>query len=345
MREAWQRLFVSSFYLLASGVGCQYRPPDSWDTFASYGIAPELWQPPSASPDWRWIVFSSPRTGRFDIYRVSFDGGTLQRLTEAPQFECNPVFCPTGEKIFYQREFGGWRTLWVMDSDGSNERQLLGGDRKHYAVVDVSSNGERLLVQRSWSAGGLGLVGDVVVFDLRRRAIVATLPEASHAVFAGDGDVIALNRSSAHGIWLYARNGSQMRRIVKRGGYPLFTSDGRIVYHDVEDEKEGVGFATYILDPRNGSKRSLGYTSFPTVTSFAKLAWLPLDHRQVLEVLDIETGSRRSVAIPGTHASRPRACPGRDGVLLKTWSDSHPAGEIHYICFSDFRIRHICSVQ
>jgi Tol biopolymer transport system component len=100
------------------------------------------------SPDGRRIVFTSLKDGDLDIYTMNVDGTDVRRLTTTPGYDGGPWWSPDGTKIVYR----AWHPadsalasyqallrdrlvrpnrmeLWVMDADGSNQRQItqLGG--------------------------------------------------------------------------------------------------------------------------------------------------------------------------------------------------------------------------
>lgn len=101
------------------------------------------------SPDGRTIVFTSLRDGDLDIYTMHVDGTHLRRLTRTLGYDGGPFFSPDGKHIVYR----AWHPptasdsadylallrqnlvrptrmeIWVMDSDGGNQRQVtsLGG--------------------------------------------------------------------------------------------------------------------------------------------------------------------------------------------------------------------------
>lgn len=103
----------------------------------------------TVSPDGRRIVFTSLKDGDLDIYSMNVDGTNVRRLTSAPGYDGGPFFSPDGKHIVYRAHhppdsasLAAYRTLlgdrmirpnrmeiWVMDADGSNQRQItaLGG--------------------------------------------------------------------------------------------------------------------------------------------------------------------------------------------------------------------------
>ena len=101
------------------------------------------------SPDGKTIVFTSLRNGDLDIYTMDVRGGNLKRLTHTLGYDGGPFFSPDGKQIGYRAyhpqtaaDSSEYRALiaqnlvrpvrmdiWVMDADGSNQRQVtsLGG--------------------------------------------------------------------------------------------------------------------------------------------------------------------------------------------------------------------------
>ncbi len=92
-------------------------------------------------PDWSAdgkIVFSSNRSGNYDIYVVNADGSGLKRLTNDPLDEVFPSWSADGTKIVYVKGwfYGGswfWQSdvnsgeIWIMDADGSNQVKIADG--------------------------------------------------------------------------------------------------------------------------------------------------------------------------------------------------------------------------
>jgi Tol biopolymer transport system component len=103
----------------------------------------------TVSPDGNRIVFTSTRDGDLDIYTMSVDGSDVQRLTTTVGYDGGPFYSHDGSMIVYRAWHpetpdgeADYRALlaantvrpsrmeiWVMDADGSNQRQItnLGG--------------------------------------------------------------------------------------------------------------------------------------------------------------------------------------------------------------------------
>jgi len=100
------------------------------------------------SPDGKRIVFTSLKDGDLDIYTMNVDGTDVRRLTTTEGYDGGPWWSPDGTQIVYRawhpvdsalttyRELLAQRLvrpnrmeLWVMNADGSNQRQItrLGG--------------------------------------------------------------------------------------------------------------------------------------------------------------------------------------------------------------------------
>lgn len=91
-----------------------------------------------------WIVFTSTMDGDIELYKMREDGTQLTRLTRAPGYDGGAFFSHDGKRIVYRAsrpktpgELADYEALlkeglvrpttleiWVMDADGSNQRQV-----------------------------------------------------------------------------------------------------------------------------------------------------------------------------------------------------------------------------
>ena len=100
------------------------------------------------SPDGSTLVFTSLKDGDLELYSMSVDGSSVRRLTNTPGYDGGAFFSPDGRQIVYRSwhptgdDLRAYQELlsqglvrpnrmeiWVMNSDGSNQRQItqLGG--------------------------------------------------------------------------------------------------------------------------------------------------------------------------------------------------------------------------
>jgi Tol biopolymer transport system component len=149
------------------------------------------------------IVFSSSRTGNFELYSVRADGSGLGQLTRSSTQDARAAFSPDGRRILFMRfaELDPFYIgdLWVMYADGREQRRLsrfasdpawspdsrwiaYSGNGKSVAdafpLVIVSPDGRRRRVIRgryygpSWSPDGKRLVVTTDAVDDRTDLVV-----------------------------------------------------------------------------------------------------------------------------------------------------------------------------
>lgn len=79
---------------------------------------------PSLSSDGKWILFTSNRTGSYQIFRMDLKGRLVEQLTFINANCGAPHFSHDGKKITYFSDQNGNYDLYMMDSSGKNIVQL-----------------------------------------------------------------------------------------------------------------------------------------------------------------------------------------------------------------------------
>lgn len=83
------------------------------------------------SPDGKWMVYTGGRKekpddkgDKYDIYKISADGGEEIRLTNSPGLSDGPEFTPDGQYIYFTSTRGGLMQIYRMKPDGSAQEQV-----------------------------------------------------------------------------------------------------------------------------------------------------------------------------------------------------------------------------
>ena len=76
------------------------------------------------SLDGKFLVYTGGRKGKFDVYKISVDGGEEVRLTNSDGLNDGPEYAPDGKFIYFNSSRTGRMQLWRMHPDGSNQEQV-----------------------------------------------------------------------------------------------------------------------------------------------------------------------------------------------------------------------------
>lgn len=214
---------------LLAGAACIAAPlaaqepdakPEKWDIEAPKGatirqvpIATDegTWMDVDVSPDGRSLAFSLLG----DIYTMPITGGTPTRIAAGMAWEVHPRFSPDGTRIAFTSDRGGGDNIWVMNSDGSDKRQITMEDFRLLNQPSWSPDGQfiaakkHFTTERSLGTGEIWLYhvsggGGVQVIE---RANEALQKELGEPIFALDGSAIYFTRNTTPGnIFEYAQD-------------------------------------------------------------------------------------------------------------------------------------------
>ncbi len=94
---------------------------------------------PSVSPDGRFVVFVSDRTGNDHVWRMDIDGGNPIQLTNGIG-EKNPQCSPDGSWVVYQLAFGK-TGVWIAPTSGGEPKHLVDQPTRG---ISVSPDGNQI---------------------------------------------------------------------------------------------------------------------------------------------------------------------------------------------------------
>ena len=79
---------------------------------------------PVYSPDGKWLLFTSNRSGNLDIWRRDRATGELRRLTDHEADDWDPALSPDGQRLLFSSNRTGKFQIWIAEADGSSPRQV-----------------------------------------------------------------------------------------------------------------------------------------------------------------------------------------------------------------------------
>ena len=122
------RVFVAN----ADGTDVRLLTPDAPSYFHGW------------SPDGKWLAFVGRRDGKFELFRVSADGGKEERLTAEGGYDDGPEYSPDGRHIWFNSTRTGLMQVWRMETDGSNPTQMVHEDANCW-FPHVSPDGKQVV--------------------------------------------------------------------------------------------------------------------------------------------------------------------------------------------------------
>lgn len=195
---------------------------------------------------WSWNLTSKTS----DIWKMRADGTVKTKLTTDGSFKGPPMWSPRGDRIAYTGNLTGNMEIYIMNTDGSSQRQITTGHTPQYWVesrVTWHPDGERLYFQVTTfplPPRTLTKIPDDVAFveifmiDVDMEYEINLTPNLHENVRSvnPDGKKLACIslRSPNYGVWVMNDDGSNQVRLTWDGEgdrAPRFSPDGqKIVY-------------------------------------------------------------------------------------------------------------------
>ncbi len=176
--------------------GSDLRRVTHYDVYTAEGVI---------SPDGKRVVFTSLKDGDLDIYTMNVDGSDVRRLTTTVGYDGGPWWSPDGSRIVYRAHHPKDSTelaqytellaqgmirpskveLFVMDADGSNQRQVTALGGANFGP-SWSPDGSRIIFSSNFEAPRSGNF-DLFIVDAAESMADASKLErvTTHPTFDG----------------------------------------------------------------------------------------------------------------------------------------------------------------
>jgi gamma-glutamyltranspeptidase len=196
-------------------------PTGQWTQLTS---GPAWDREPAWSADGSSIVFSSDRSGNFDLWRVAATGGEPERLTTSPFSDGQPSVARDGRIIFVRGRLGA-ASLWVRQPDGSESR--LTKDRVAEQWPAVSADGARVAYVAI--ADGTHRL-HVRSLDGGRDTVILTDPRIERPAWSPAGDRVTWTASGARGaVYVTPADGRYVNLVSARHAESAWSPDGKSI--------------------------------------------------------------------------------------------------------------------
>jgi serine/threonine-protein kinase len=203
------------------------------------------------SPDGRWLVFDSNRSGNYDIWRMPTDGGEAVQLTTDPSSDFAPRWSRDGRAIAFHSMRHGNRDIFTINPDGTGELRR------------TTSPGEELDVD--WAPDGTALVHQTFMANVNISQVLTLADGRERDLWTGEyarwsprGDEILT--ISAPGLVVGPAVGGTPRILVGRddpmsGPYlAAWSPDARTIYYLLRD---AAGWSIRSIPAVGGASRLL----------------------------------------------------------------------------------------
>jgi len=229
---------------------------------------------PSVSPDGKWIVFSSDRSGKRALYIIDSSGNNLKQLTHFGWNEVSPKWSPDGSKIVFAAEPDSDNSeIFVVDRDGSNLVRLTNvrGDDSH---PNWSPDGKKIIFNSARTSPDLTIPWSkqfLEIFEMNSdgsnlRQITNNKTISTYPCYAPDGKKIVFRKvtndpgyqwdfttgTRNSEIFICNPDGSNEMNLSKNAsydGWPVWSPDGHFIIFSSNREGPANSGALYSIRP------------------------------------------------------------------------------------------------
>ncbi len=174
------------------------------------------------------IVFSSGKSGDYDIFTLDLDSQRVDQLTTGDCWNDCPKWSPDGQHIVFISNRTGTPEIWVMDAEGKDERRITQQDRWHNTPA-WSPDGRKIVFCANYD-------GNVNIYTMsldgsERRQITNYEAMDYTPQFSPDGSKIIFTskKSGSADIWAYHCPSGQIDQLTSYEGRdyaPTYSPDG-----------------------------------------------------------------------------------------------------------------------
>lgn len=222
------------------------------------------------------IVFSSDRSGNFEIYTMQPDGANITRLTNNHGRDIQPCWTPDGKRIVFSSDRDGDPEIFSMNIDGTDVHQLT-----HNTTIDkapaVSPNGKFIAYYNSDWLGNPELY--LMNIDGTGQHIVPNTSNGRYPSWSPDSSFLMyeawVDASFDYEIFKCQLDGSNLVNLTNTPSfsdrYPSVSPDGKYI---VFLSFRSGSWQLHRMSP-NGNNVTQLTTNMSTPKVYSRVAWSP----------------------------------------------------------------------
>src|SRR5688572_11527773 len=182
---------------------------------------------PIIAPDGKKLIYSSGQFPSMQLEEAALDGSSVRQLTKAPSAQFNAVYSPDQSLIAFARADSTRQLqVWVMNADGTGERQLtrFAADDGSPQWPSWSPDGARLAIQSGKYSRNAPAenTAHIWVVEVKSGAVTRLNPHTTPYLdetpsWFPDGKRIAFqsDRSGRMEVWVMNADGSGAKQVTK----------------------------------------------------------------------------------------------------------------------------------
>lgn len=120
------------------------------------------WMNLDVSPDGKTVVFDLLG----DIYKMPVSGGKATALRSGFPYEVQPRFSPDGSRISFTSDAGGGDNIWVMNTDGSDAKQITEEKFRLLNNAVWMPDGNSIVARKHFTSGRSLGAGEMWIYHL-----------------------------------------------------------------------------------------------------------------------------------------------------------------------------------
>ena len=241
---------------------------------------------PELAADGKQFVMRVPRRTQDDIVVVSRDGANWRDLTNDKFFDRYPRWSPDGKRIAFASDRSGAYEIWMIDTDGTNLKQVTFGGKPGTSFPLWSPDGKQLLFRTNDVLYTVDLSQDFQ--QQTPQTLVA--PDNSGNLFVAwdwspDGKTLAgtFNGPAGVAVGCYSLETKSYQRLADYNELPMwlpdsrrftFVHDGKVFIANTETKKVRDFYLHEPEEIRSAAVSRDGQLLYYTVTSSESDIWL-----------------------------------------------------------------------